>query len=126
MKLGFSTRVARRIAGDGKLGENDQLRVARSRFPRETEHEREVAREVADRGIDLPERNPHLHYLRICVDPENSGGAGGERFRMGRRFVRREGGGATQFCFPQAVAPVDGEIDFSIRKAEPILHGVVG
>ena len=52
-------QVARRIAGDARVPGKRSVRAARRRLARKTDHQRHIARKVADRGIDLPEGDPH-------------------------------------------------------------------
>ena len=59
MKSRLFDEIARRIAGEGELGKDDEIGVPRRGVLRETDDQREVAREVANSGIDLPESDPH-------------------------------------------------------------------
>ncbi len=78
MKSRLFNEIARRIAGDGELGKDDQFGVSRRGVLRETNHQGDVAREVADGGIDLPEGNPH-QYLILTL-PMRSDAAGRPNF----------------------------------------------
>src|SRR5581483_1884624 len=51
--------VLRRVAGDGELGEDDDLGAGVLRGLEPVEDERAVSVQVADRGVDLGEREPH-------------------------------------------------------------------
>ena len=49
----FFDQIARRISGDGQLGEDDQVGAQGSGAACERGHAGDVAREVANRAIDL-------------------------------------------------------------------------
>ena len=52
-------QVARRVAGDGEFGEDDEVGAAAGCFARRTDHALGIPFEIADRGIDLPKSDPH-------------------------------------------------------------------
>ncbi|HEX3990417.1 MAG TPA: hypothetical protein VHX39_04510 [Acetobacteraceae bacterium] len=54
-------QVARRVAGYGQLGKDNQFGISRRRVTGETDHEPDIAGKVADGRIYLPESDPHLH-----------------------------------------------------------------
>ena len=59
-EAGPEQQVLGRVAGDGELGEEDEVRLARARLVDGGENALAVAVQVADDGVDLGEREPHL------------------------------------------------------------------
>ena len=62
-EAGAQQQVLRRVAGDGELGEEDEIRRTPLRLLEPVEDQRAVAGEVADDGVDLGERDPHRFVL---------------------------------------------------------------
>ena len=58
-EAGPQEQVLGRIAGDGQLGEDDEVRALRARLADRVDDERPVAGKVADDGVELGERDPH-------------------------------------------------------------------
>ena len=55
----FFDEVARGVAGEGELGEDGEFGAAFGCGAREADHEGEIAREIANRSVDLPEGDAH-------------------------------------------------------------------
>ncbi len=56
---GIEQQVLRRVARQGQLGEDGQLRAGHARSAREGDNPLEVSAQIPDRGVDLRQRNSH-------------------------------------------------------------------
>ena len=71
-EAGSKEQVLGRVAGDGQLGEEDEVGAARPGLLEPAEDAVAVAVEVADDGVDLGEREAHaLHSSCLRLEGEN-------------------------------------------------------